>query len=205
MWVACSIACALWDVPFLPTLHMMSSPLTAPLSTSPLILAQLYCLQEQATTLHVMGMLDYAQLKGRLLSTTAGLVLAGSCIAFSSGGAGAAAPFAVGGSAGMAYLWLLQQSVDSLPGTMPATSASRFDKVSAALLLHCIGETVPHEQARCLPSSSPLADVMTYVPACSCCPAALHPDSHPVSHASATTGHLLWVIGKTALCAAYRC
>ena len=94
------------------------------------------CLQEQATTLHVMGMLDYAQLKGRLLSTTAGLVLAGSCIAFSSGGAGAAAPFAVGGSAGMAYLWLLQQSVDSLPGTMPATSASRFDKVSAAGALH---------------------------------------------------------------------
>ena len=90
-----------------------------------------------------MGMLDYAQLKGRLLSTTAGLVLAGSCIAFSSGGAGAVAPFAVGGSAGMAYLWLLQQSVDSLPGTMPATSASRLDKVSAALLLHCMERLCP--------------------------------------------------------------
>lgn len=113
-----------------------------------------------------MGMLDYSQLKGRLLSTTAGLVLAGSCIAFSSGGAGAAAPFAVGGSAGMAYLWLLQQSVDSLPGTLPASSASRFDKVSATLLLHCIGENLPHEQAQCCPFSSPLADVMTYIPAC---------------------------------------
>ena len=134
MWVACSIA--LWEVPVVPTSHMISSHLTVNVSTSPLIPASPCCLQEQATTLHVMGMLDYAQLKGRLLSTTAGLVLAGSCIAFSSGGAGAAAPFAVGGSAGMAYLWLLQQSVDSLPGTMPATSASRFDKVSAAGALH---------------------------------------------------------------------
>ena len=77
----------------------------------------LVCMQEQANALHAMGMLDYWELKHRLMTTTAGLVFAGSLIAFAAGGLDAAYPFAIGGCAGVSYQWLLQQSVDSLPAS----------------------------------------------------------------------------------------
>lgn len=66
-----------------------------------------------------MGMMGYRELKGRLMNTTAFLVACGSLIAFSAGGAEAAYPFAVGGSAALGYQWLLQQSVDSIPNKIP--------------------------------------------------------------------------------------
>lgn len=75
--------------------------------------------KDQAAALHAMGMMGYRELKGRLMSTTAFLVACGSLIAFSAGGAEAAYPFAVGGSAALGYQWLLQQSVDSIPNKIP--------------------------------------------------------------------------------------
>ena len=41
-----------------------------------------HLLQEQAGTLHAMGMLDYSALKGRILVTTAALVAAGSSLCY---------------------------------------------------------------------------------------------------------------------------
>lgn len=93
------------------------------------------CVQEQAAALHAMGMMGYRELKGRLMNTTAFLVASGSLIAFSAGGAEAAYPFAVGGSAALGYQWLLQQSVDSIPSKIPRKSLVKVspynsDKIS---------------------------------------------------------------------------
>jgi hypothetical protein len=74
------------------------------------------CIQEQAAALHSMGMMDYFELKGRLLLTTGALVATGSVISFSAGGVAAAGPFAAGGLAGLMYQYLLQQGVDAIPG-----------------------------------------------------------------------------------------
>lgn len=75
--------------------------------------------KDQAAALHAMGMMGYKELKSRLMSTTAFLVACGTLIAMSAGGAQAAYPFAVGGSAALGYQWLLQQSVDSIPSKVP--------------------------------------------------------------------------------------
>ena len=75
--------------------------------------------QDQAAALHAMGMMGYRELKKRLMSTTAFLVASGCIIALSAGGTSAACPFAIGGSAALGYQWLLQQSVDSIPSTVP--------------------------------------------------------------------------------------
>ena len=93
--------------------------------TSPLLLLPVFaymCVQDQAAALHAMGMMGYRELKGRLMNTTAFLVASGCLIAFSAGGAEAAYPFAVGGSAALVYQWLLQQSVDSIPSKIPRQS-----------------------------------------------------------------------------------
>ena len=74
-------------------------------------------------------MMGYKELKSRLMSTTAFLVACGTLIAMSAGGAQAAYPFALGGSAALGYQWLLQQSVDSIPSKVPNRT---FAKVSCA-------------------------------------------------------------------------
>eukprot|EP00884_Botryococcus_braunii_P007342 jgi/Botrbrau1/16609/Bobra.0068s0036.1 len=71
--------------------------------------------KEQATTLHSLWMMDYRELKDRLMLATSGLVIAGAGIAFTVGGWDAAAPFLAGGVGGLFYCWLLQQNVDAIP------------------------------------------------------------------------------------------
>lgn len=68
--------------------------------------------------LHAAGMLDYTQLKDRILITTAALVAAGSSLCYTIGGWPATEPFLAGGATGLMYQRMLQASVDNLPGSM---------------------------------------------------------------------------------------
>lgn len=73
-----------------------------------------------------MGMADYGQLKERLLISTAVLVCAGSGIALSTGGWDAACPFAVGGTIGIMYQWMLQKGVDAIPAPFQPAQGDPF-------------------------------------------------------------------------------
>jgi len=77
--------------------------------------------KDQAKVLHALGMFDYDAYKGRLTVTTAALVSIGTVSATLAYGWDAAAPFAVGGLAGLIYLVLLQRSVDAIGGPTPYT------------------------------------------------------------------------------------
>lgn len=73
--------------------------------------------QEQAAALHAVGMLDYCQLKDRILIATAALVAAGSSLCFAMGGWEATEPFLAGGTGALVYQRMLQSNVDTLGGT----------------------------------------------------------------------------------------
>ena len=74
-------------------------------------------LQEQAAALHAVGMLDYCQLKDRILIATAALVAAGSLLCYAMGGWEATEPFVAGGIAALVYQCMLQANVDNLGST----------------------------------------------------------------------------------------
>lgn len=81
--------------------------------------------QEQATALHRLWMMDYGELKDRLMLATSGLVIAGAGIAFTVGGWDVAAPFLAGGVGGIFYCWLLQRTVDAIPAPNQYSPALR--------------------------------------------------------------------------------
>lgn len=102
--------------------------------------------QEQAAALKSMGLSDYEALKARLLLTTALLTAGGSGIAAVTAGPDAAAPFAIGGLAGLLYQLLLQLGADAAvaqaattsPGVVesagsPSSSAASSSTMSAAV------------------------------------------------------------------------
>lgn len=74
-------------------------------------------MQEQAAALHAVGMLDYCQLKDRILIATAALVAAGSSLCYAMGGWEATEPFLAGGVGALMYQCMLQANVDSLGST----------------------------------------------------------------------------------------
>ena len=65
-------------------------------------------LQEQAAALYRMNMQQYGALKAQLIGATAVLVGLGSALAYAAGGRDLALPFALGGTSGMLYQYLLQ-------------------------------------------------------------------------------------------------
>ena len=73
-------------------------------------------MQEQAAALHAVGMLDYCQLKDRILIATAALVAAGSSLCYAVGGWEATEPFLAGGVGALVYQRMLQANVDNLGG-----------------------------------------------------------------------------------------
>ena len=89
--------------------------------------------QEQAAALHAVGMLDYCQLKDRILIATAALVAAGSSLCYAVGGWEATEPFMAGGAAALVYQRMLQANVDNLGGTQ----YSKVHDVSVALQMLC--------------------------------------------------------------------
>ena len=80
-------------------------------------LSSLVHMQEQAAALHAVGMLDYCQLKDRILIATAALVAAGSSLCYAVGGWEATEPFLAGGVGALVYQRMLQANVDNLGGT----------------------------------------------------------------------------------------
>ena len=62
-------------------------------------------------------MLDYCQLKDRILIATAALVAAGSSLCYAMAGWEATEPFLAGGIAALAYQRMLQANVDNLGST----------------------------------------------------------------------------------------
>eukprot|EP00197_Chlamydomonas_leiostraca_P012179 CAMPEP_0202865592 /NCGR_PEP_ID=MMETSP1391-20130828/6246_1 /ASSEMBLY_ACC=CAM_ASM_000867 /TAXON_ID=1034604 /ORGANISM="Chlamydomonas leiostraca, Strain SAG 11-49" /LENGTH=472 /DNA_ID=CAMNT_0049545451 /DNA_START=150 /DNA_END=1569 /DNA_ORIENTATION=+ len=70
--------------------------------------------KEAASAIHTMSMSEYDNMKHRLLSTTTLLTISGTAVAGIGAGMDAALPFALGGMAGIAYQWLLQQGVDNI-------------------------------------------------------------------------------------------
>ena len=62
-------------------------------------------------------MLDYCQLKDRILIATAALVAAGSSLCYAMGGWEAAEPFVAGGIGALVYQRMLQANVDNLGST----------------------------------------------------------------------------------------
>ena len=66
----------------------------------------------------------YKQLQISVLATTLGLVAFGSLTLFCLDSGASALPFAVGGSAGLAYQWLLQRRVDSIGSNVGPQQAS---------------------------------------------------------------------------------
>uniref|UniRef100_A0A7S3R653 DUF7755 domain-containing protein n=1 Tax=Dunaliella tertiolecta TaxID=3047 RepID=A0A7S3R653_DUNTE len=79
--------------------------------------------KEEALAKRAANLASYASLKQRLLTTNALLVVSGGALtALLTGSSDAAASFAVGGSAGVLYQWLLQQSVDSMADVSGAPS-----------------------------------------------------------------------------------
>lgn len=86
--------------------------------------------KEQATTLHALNMDAYQDLKKRLLTTTALLTAGGAGVAGLAAGLDGAVPFALGGLAGVAYQWLLQQSVDGIVATTATPGSSPFGRGS---------------------------------------------------------------------------
>ncbi|GAB4821531.1 hypothetical protein N2152v2_008577 [Parachlorella kessleri] len=70
--------------------------------------------KEQAAQLYALNMAQYGDLKTRLLAINAGLVAIGTAAIFAHSGSSLAAPFALGGSSGMVYQFLLMAGVDSL-------------------------------------------------------------------------------------------
>lgn len=86
-------------------------------------------------------MMDYAQLKDRLMLATSGLVIAGAGIAFTVGGWDVAAPFLGGGVGGMFYCWLLQRGVDAIPAPGQYSPALRRwvrrPRVPSVFLVYC--------------------------------------------------------------------
>ena len=84
-----------------------------------------HCVQEQAAALHAVGMLDYCQLKDRILIATAALVAGGGSLCFAMGGWEATEPFLMGGFAALLYQRMLQANVDAL-------SASQYSRVCSS-------------------------------------------------------------------------
>ena len=87
-------------------------------------------MQEQAAALHAVGMLDYCQLKDRILIATAALVAAGSSLCYAVGGWEATEPFLAGGVAALVYQRMLQANIDNLGGT-------QYPKVHSILQALC--------------------------------------------------------------------
>ena len=85
-------------------------------------------MQEQAAALHAVGMLDYCQLKDRILLATAALVAGGGSLCYAMGGWEATEPFLMGGFAALVYQRMLQANVDSL-------GSSPYSRVHSSWLL----------------------------------------------------------------------
>ena len=88
-------------------------------------------MQEQAAALQSMGLSDYEALKARLLLTTALLTAGGSGIAAAAAGPDAAAPFALGGLAGLLYQLLLQLGADAAVAQAASTSPGGVDSAGS--------------------------------------------------------------------------
>lgn len=71
----------------------------------------------------------YQGFKMQLLLTTAGLVVGGGAFAAIVGGKEVAVPYALGGSIGLLYQWLLQKGVDSVK--VPPEMSKPSDSLSA--------------------------------------------------------------------------
>ena len=82
-------------------------------------------MQEQAAALHAVGMLDYCQLKDRILIATAALVAGGGSLCYAMGGWEATEPFLMGGFAALLYQRMLQANVDAL-------GASQYSRVCSS-------------------------------------------------------------------------
>ncbi len=70
--------------------------------------------KERAAQLYSLNMQQYAEMKGQLIAATAVLVGLGSALAYAAGGRDLALPFALGGTSGMLYQYMLQVQVDCL-------------------------------------------------------------------------------------------
>lgn len=79
-----------------------------------------------------MGMLDYCQLKDRILIATAALVAAGSSLCYAMAGWEATEPFLAGGIAALAYQCMLKANVDNL-GSTQYPKVRRFAAMSVRL------------------------------------------------------------------------
>lgn len=94
-------------------------------------------LQEEAAAVQRMSLSSYGQLKQRLLLATALLTAGGSGLAAAASGVDAAIPFALGGLAGLLYLFTLQAGTDAMVASAAAsagagTSGVRMDGFGAA-------------------------------------------------------------------------
>ena len=102
------------NVPLADPCHEMCSSVGHPVT---FVLSGPMRMQEQAAALHAVGMLDYCQLKDRILIATAALVAAGSSLCYAMGGWEATEPFLAGGVGALMYQCMLQANVDSLGST----------------------------------------------------------------------------------------
>ena len=78
----------------------------------------------ERTAARQAGLRAYGTLKTRLVGVTAALALPGALLAAQLGGQHAALPFLLGAIAGIGYLTLLEQGVDSLPGSSSLDASS---------------------------------------------------------------------------------
>ncbi|KAL4855806.1 hypothetical protein ACK3TF_003579 [Chlorella vulgaris] len=86
--------------------------------------------KERAAQLYSLNMQQYAEMKGQLIAATAVLVGLGSALAYAVGGRDLALPFALGGTSGMLYQYMLQVAADGVGGG----GSSAYSQERAALV-----------------------------------------------------------------------